>query len=75
MMTEFDDADRRIVSYLRDSVERGERYFRARNIASSLGLSAKEVGARLPRLAEESEDVEIEKWGRSRSTTWRVELG
>ena len=74
-MTEFDDADRRIVSHLRDSVERGQRYFRAKNIASSLGLSAKEVGARLPRLAEESEDVEIEKWGRSRSTTWRVELG
>jgi DNA-binding Lrp family transcriptional regulator len=74
-MTEFDDADRRIVSHLRDSVERGQRYFRAKNIASSLGLSAKEVGARLPRLAEKSEDVEIEKWGRSRSTTWRVELG
>lgn len=73
-MTELDEADRRIVKYLRESVERGEQYFRAKNIAANLGLSAKQVGARLPRLDEASEDVEIEKWGRARSTTWRVEL-
>jgi len=72
-MSDFDDADRRIVAYLRDSVERGERYFRAKNIASSIGLTAKQVGARLPRLSEEADEVDIEKWSRSRSTTWRVE--
>lgn len=72
-MSDYTEEERRILSYLRDSVERGERYFRAKNIASSLGLSAKQVGARLPRLAEKSEEVDIEKWGRSRSTTWRVE--
>ncbi|MFB6120650.1 MAG: hypothetical protein ABEJ68_05990 [Halobacteriaceae archaeon] len=72
-MTDLDEEDRRIVSYLRESVERGERYFRAKNIANSIGLTAKQVGARLPRLSEEAEDVDIEKWGRSRSTTWRVE--
>jgi len=72
-MTDLDEADRRIVAYLRESVERGEQYFRAKNIASSIGLSAKQVGSRLPKLSEEAEDVDIEKWGRSRSTTWRVE--
>jgi DNA-binding Lrp family transcriptional regulator len=72
-MSDLDEADRRIVAYLRESVERGERYFRAKNIASSIGLSAKQVGSRLPRLSEEAEAVDIEKWGRSRSTTWRVE--
>lgn len=71
-MPDFTEEERRILHYLRDSVERGERYFRAKNIAEHLGLSAKQVGARLPRLAEKSEDVHIEKWGRSRSTTWRV---
>jgi hypothetical protein len=74
-MTEHDEADQRIVDYLRDSVERGQRYFRSKNIASNLGLSAKQVGVRLPRIAEEADDVDIEKWGRSKSTTWRVELG
>lgn len=71
-MSDYTDEERRILDYLRESVETGERYFRAKNIAESLGLSAKQVGVRLPRLAEKTEDVDIEKWGRSRSTTWRV---
>jgi len=71
-MSDITDEDRQILSYLRDQVARGERYFRAKHIAAQIGLSAKQVGARLPRLAEETEDVEIEKWSRARSTTWRV---
>ncbi|WP_101297838.1 DUF7123 family protein [Halegenticoccus soli] len=73
-MTEFTEEEQRIIAYLRESVSRGERYFRAKNIADAIGLSAKQVGARLPRLAEKSDEVEIEKWGRARSTTWRVTL-
>ncbi|WP_410765012.1 hypothetical protein [Haloferax sp. DFSO60] len=71
-MTDYTDEEKRIISYLRDSVSHGEAYFRAKNIAEAIGLTAKQVGSRLPRLAEKSEDVEIEKWGRARSTTWRV---
>lgn len=73
-MTDLNADEQRILDHLRSSVERGQRYFRAKNIAAQLELSAKQVGTRLPRLAEKSEDVEIEKWGRSRSTTWRVEF-
>ena len=72
-MSEFSDEDRRILSYLKEQVSRGERYFRAKHIADHLGLSAKQVGARLPKLAERADDVDIEKWSRARSTTWRVE--
>jgi Mn-dependent DtxR family transcriptional regulator len=71
-MTEYTEEERRIVAYLSESVSRGERYFRSKNIADALGLSAKQVGARLPRLAEKSDDIDIEKWGRARSTTWKV---
>jgi DNA-binding Lrp family transcriptional regulator len=74
-MSEFTDEDRRILAYLHDSVSRGERYFRSKNIADQLGLSAKQVGVRLPRLDEESEDIDIEKWSRAKSTTWRVTPG
>lgn len=74
-MSEFTDEDRRILAYLHDSVSRGERYFRSKNIADQLGLSAKQVGVRLPQLAEESDDIEIEKWSRAKSTTWRVTPG
>jgi DNA-binding Lrp family transcriptional regulator len=67
-----DDADERILDHLRERAAVGDHYFRAKHIADAIGLTAKQVGARLPRLAEESDDVEIEKWGRARSTTWRV---
>ncbi|WP_418281951.1 DUF7123 family protein [Halorubrum sp. DTA98] len=74
-MTEYTDEERRILAYLTDSVSRGERYVRSKTIADAIGLTAKQVGSRLPRLAEKSDDVDIEKWGRARSTTWRVTQG
>jgi len=74
-MSEYTEEEARIVAYLRDSVSSGERYFRAKNIAEAIGLTAKQVGTRLPHLAEKSDDVDIEKWGRSKSTTWRVTRG
>jgi len=73
-MGDISKEDRQILDYLRDSVSRGQSYFRSKNIAEQLGLSSKQVGARLPRLAEEADEVDIEKWGRARSTTWRVTL-
>lgn len=73
-MSDITDEDRRILDYLCDSVSAGEQYFRSKNIAAALGLSSKQVGARLPHLDEKSDEVEIEKWGRSRSTTWKVTL-
>lgn len=74
VMSDITDEDQRILAYLRDSVSAGESYFRSKNIAKALGLSSKQVGARLPHLDEKSDEVEIEKWGRSRSTTWKVTL-
>jgi hypothetical protein len=72
MMTEYTEEEKRILAYLHDSVSRGEQYVRSRTIADAIGLTAKQVGSRLPNLAEKSEEVDIEKWGRARSTTWRV---
>ncbi len=74
-MTDYSDEERRILAYLRESVSKGERYFRSKNIAEQLGLSSKQVGVRLPELAEKTEEVDIEKWGRAKSTTWKVTLG
>jgi len=71
-MSDFSDEDRRILAYLTERVARGERYFRAKHIAEGIGLSAKQVGSRLPKLEEQADDVEIETWSRARSTTWRI---
>ncbi len=76
-MVTLSEEDRKILEVLHEKVSGGEAYVRAKNIASQLGLSSKQVGARLPKLAEDEAevDVEIEKWGRARSTTWRVTRG
>lgn len=49
-------------------------YLRARDIASELGGSAKVVGQYLRQLQDDSFDLSIEQWGRSKSTTWRIEV-
>ncbi|GAB3422090.1 hypothetical protein GCM10027435_26380 [Haloparvum alkalitolerans] len=74
-MTDYTEEERRILAYLRDSAARGERYVRSKTIANAIGLTAKQVGVRLPNLAEKTDEVEIEKWGRAKSTTWRVTQG
>lgn len=71
-MGELSETDQRILEYLAERVGSGKRYFRAKRIGDHLELSSKQVGARLPRLADAAEEVEIEQWGRARSTTWRV---
>jgi len=55
MTEEYTDEERRILEFLRESVEKGERYFRSKNIANHLGLSSKQVGVRLPELAEKTD--------------------
>lgn len=71
-MSELSDEDRRILRHLREQSERGDRYFRAKGIAEAVGLSAKQVGVRLGKLRDVADDIVIEPWGRSRSTTWHV---
>ena len=71
-MTELSEEDQRILRYLRESVAAGDRYFRSSQIADAVGLSAKQVGARLPKLRDADADVDIVEWGRSRSITWLV---
>ena len=71
-MTELSEEDRLILHHLRQHVAAGDRYFRSNQIAEAVGLSAKQVGARLAKLRDDTDEVEIEPWGRSRSTTWHV---
>jgi hypothetical protein len=72
---EPDDPDltekqRRIVAYLRTEAD-GTDYFKSRLIGEALDMSAKEVGANM-RVVTEAAPFEIEKWGYSSGTTWKV---
>jgi hypothetical protein len=61
----------RLLSYLLERVD-GTAYLKAKHVADELDLSSKEVGINMGILAERTDDVAIEQWGRSSSTTWKV---
>lgn len=64
---------RRIVEFLQQQVNDGGQYIRAHEIADSLGLSSKQVGAHLGHLKDRQDILSISKWAESRSTTWYIE--
>ncbi|WP_226012338.1 DUF7123 family protein [Halomicrobium salinisoli] len=61
----------RILEFLRDNADT-QTYFKSRLIGEELGLSAKEVGTNMTAIAEGDFDVDVEKWGYSSATTWKV---
>ena len=60
-----------ILAYLKTNADE-QTYFKSRLIADDLGLSAKEVGTNMPAVAATAVELDIEKWGYSSSTTWKV---
>lgn len=69
--TDLNEKQRRILGYLREHAET-QMYFKSRLIAEDLGLTAKEVGANMRSILNGDVDLEIEKWGYSSGTTWKV---
>lgn len=71
--TELTDKQRQILTYLRRE-GRTKTYFKSRLIGEELGLSAKEVGANMSAICEGPFDLDVEKWGYSSGTTWKVSV-
>ena len=69
--TTLTDKQQRILQYLREKGQM-KTYFKSRLIGDELGMTAKEVGANMTTIAEGEFDVDVEKWGYSSSTTWKV---
>lgn len=75
MMSKKVSLDRqRIQEYLIEGLRRGKQFFKAKYIARDLGMTPKEVGTNLSILSEESDLLDIQRWGYSKSTTWRISL-
>jgi len=77
--TPADSSDRhpktnQLAAYLRDRAEEngGELYVKAKFIADDVGMSTREIGARMLHL-ESVPDLTVEKWAYTGATTWRVE--
>ncbi|MFC6725503.1 hypothetical protein ACFQE1_14230 [Halobium palmae] len=65
------EKQRRILDYLRENGG-AKTYFKSRLIAEELDLTAKEVGSNMSPLLDGEFDVDVEKWGYSSGTTWKV---
>lgn len=68
----YNDTQSRILGYLKTGVAKGSRFFKAKYIAKDLGLSSKEVGTNLAILSEICDELDIQRWSYSNSTTWMV---
>jgi hypothetical protein len=66
------EKQRRILRYLCDRAET-RTYFKSRLIAQDLDMTAKEVGSNMTAIRRGEFDVDVEKWGYSSGTTWKVE--
>jgi predicted transcriptional regulator len=66
---DLSEKQRRILQYLQRNED--QTYFKSRLIGSELDLSAKEVGANMQAI-DETANIDVEKWGYSSSTTWKV---
>ena len=69
--TDLTEKQRCILGYLRENAD-ARTYFKSRLIGEELDLSAKEVGTNMPALQGGGFGLDIEKWGYSSSTTWKV---
>jgi hypothetical protein len=69
--TDLSEKQRRILAYLRDAAD-GKMYFKSRLVAEDLDMTAKEVGANMRALLSSDHGLDIEKWGYSSGTTWKV---
>jgi len=73
MAPDLTSKQQQILEYLRSNAAT-KTYFKSRLIGKELGMTAKEVGSNITALQEGDYDVDIEKWGYSSSTTWKVDV-
>lgn len=66
--------DKMVAHFVEESAN-GKKFYKSKYIARVLGITAKEVGHNMSVIAAEHPEITIEKWGYSRSTTWRITVG
>jgi hypothetical protein len=69
--TDLSTKQHRILDYLREEGQT-KTYFKSRLIGDDLEMTAKEVGTNMTAIQRGEFDVDVEKWGYSSSTTWKV---
>ena len=63
----------RLRTYLQRRIDDdGTFYTKSRKIAEEIELSPKEIGAAMNQLYRTTQQPQIEKWGYTNGTTWRI---
>lgn len=70
-MADLTEKQQRILAFLRERADT-KTYFKSRLIGEKLDLSAKEVGTNMTAIRDGEFDIDVEEWGYSSSTTWKV---
>ena len=70
-VADLSEKQRRILEYLHENAD-ARTYFKSRLIGRDLGMTAKEVGTNMTAIADGDVDLDVERWGYSSSTTWKV---
>ena len=68
---DLSEKQHRILSHLREAAGQ-QTYFKSRLVAEELDMTAKEIGANMRALLRADHGLDIEKWGYSSGTTWKV---
>jgi hypothetical protein len=68
---DLSEKQHRILTHLREAAP-AQTYFKSRLVAEELDMTAKEVGANMRALLSTDHGLDIEKWGYSSGTTWKV---
>ena len=68
---DLSEKQHRILDHLREAAVE-QTYFKSRLVAEELDMTAKEVGANMRALLATDHGLDIEKWGYSSGTTWKV---
>jgi Mn-dependent DtxR family transcriptional regulator len=62
-----------IESYLLTSLSSERGYYKSKEIANSINAKTKQVAAVITDLNNKSQQLRVEKWAYTKSTTWLVE--
>jgi hypothetical protein len=68
---DLSEKQRRILAHLSEAAP-AQTYFKSRLVAEEVDMTAKEVGANMRALLTSEHGLDIEKWGYSSGTTWKV---
>lgn len=68
---DLSEKQHRILTYLHEA-SGAKTYFKSRLVAEELDMTAKEVGANMRTLLSADHGLDIEKWGYSSGTTWKI---